>query len=175
MSQVAVSEVAALLVEEEVHREAVVVVLPEAEEEEEEEVVAERMSSWNPIVTLAFSSQKAKNTSSSQRTSFPVNQYTERKEYPSNPAWRVPKQSTESGILSVASWLQVFWVVSMISSLHQARRFCIWEQPVELVSAMSLMLLDRYVTLKLVFILDPDPDSIGRNCLCSRVLCAFWS
>ncbi|CAZ81486.1 unnamed protein product [Tuber melanosporum] len=52
-----------------------------------------------------------------------------------------PRLNTESGTLSVQSWPQVFWVVSMISSFNPVLKFFTLALPLVLLFPMLLILL----------------------------------
>lgn len=67
-------------------------------------------SSSNHTDTRVFSSLKERNTCLSQRILFQVKPFTVRRESQSK-VKMAPRLNTESGILSVQSWPQVFWVV----------------------------------------------------------------
>lgn len=132
---------------EEVHLEVVEVLL--AEDVEVVQRVVQRPL-WRHIVTLVSSSHAARKICWSPRTSHQVNQSTARSASASRTLVHQtqtepqaqPKPSTESGILSEASWLLVSWVVWTRSSSSPEQRFFTSEPPPELQFPTSLISLD---------------------------------
>lgn len=109
----------------------------EGEAGEEEEV--DPTPSSNPTDTPEYSSQKAKITCWSPRTSYQASRYMARSGYLSRVEWKERKSNTGCGILSEASWLLVCLEVLMISISNLARRCFTSVLPVVPVSVMSLI------------------------------------
>ena len=120
--------------------EEVGVVVGVQEEEAGEEEKVDPIPSLNPTDTPEYSSQKAKITCWSPRTSYQASQYMARSEYLSTVEWRERKSSIGCGILSEASWLLVFLEALTTSISNLARKCFTSVLPVVPVSVMSLIL-----------------------------------
>ena len=108
-------------------------------EEGGEEEKVDPIPSSNHTDIPEFSSQKAKITCWSPRTSYQASQYMARSEYLSRVGWRERKSNTGYGILSEASWPLVFLEVLTIYLSNLAKKFCISVLQVVPVSVMSLI------------------------------------